>query len=264
MRWIEGNGVSLRVDDDAAAGEAAPLVLLHELGGSLESFDGFVGHLAGRRRVVRYDQRGAGLSEKQPGPVSLDEHARDLDALLRALGLHGPCHLVGVAAGAAVAALLALAQPERAASLALCAPALGVAPDRRQYLLDRARQAAERGMRGVAEPTLVRSYPEILRGDRAAFEGYRARFLANDPAAYARANEALANAAVEARLEALDAPCLVLAGVHDPLRPPDQVRRLADRIPGARFAVIESGHLMPVQAPAAMAAAVEALIEGLA
>ena len=254
MRWIESNGASLRVAEE---GVGATLVLLHELGGSLESFDAFVDHLVGRWRVVRYDQRGAGLSEKPPGPASLVDHARDLAGLLDALDLAQPCHLVGVAAGAAVAALLALDHPGRVAGLALCAPALGVAPERRAYLTERAALAERAGLRAVAEASLANSYPAALRGDGETFARYRARFLANDPAAYARANEALAEASVEARLGDLAVPCLVLAGRHDLLRPPDAVRAAAERIPGARLAVIESGHLMPVQAPAAMAAAVE-------
>jgi 3-oxoadipate enol-lactonase len=249
MRWIEANGLSLRVE--AAGRGPATLVLLHELGGTLASFDALVPALAPACRVVRYDQRGAGGSEKPPGGFTLADHVADLAAILDREA--GAVHLAGVAAGAAIAVAFALACPERVASLSLCAPALTVAPERRAYLAERADLARREGMRAVVEASLARSYPEALRGDAAAFARYRAQFLANDPVAYAHANRALADAELEDRLGALRRPCQVLAGQHDQLRPPDAVRAVAARIPGAHFHVLESGHIMPVQAPAAMA-----------
>ncbi len=51
-------------------------------------------------------------------------------------------------------------------------------------------------------------------------------------------------------------PALVLAGAHDKLRPPDFVRGLCGRHPGMRNTrEIDSGHVMPVQAPDAMTVA---------
>jgi 3-oxoadipate enol-lactonase len=121
VTWLDTGAVSLRVD---LSGEGtATLVLLHELGGSLASFDGLMPTLARSLRVIRYDQRGAGLSEKPPGGFSLADHVADLDAVLAAHGLAGPVHLAGVAAGAAIAVAFALLHPSKVASLSLCAPA---------------------------------------------------------------------------------------------------------------------------------------------
>jgi 3-oxoadipate enol-lactonase len=260
VTWLDTGAVSLRVD---LSGEGtATLVLLHELGGSLASFDGLMPTLARSLRVIRYDQRGAGLSEKPPGGFSLADHVADLDAVLAAHGLAGPVHLAGVAAGAAVAVAFALSHPGKVASLSLCAPALTVAPDRSAYLADRSALARRDGMRAIAEPSLARSYPERLRGDGAAFTAYRARFLANDPVGYGHANMALADADLEPRLGELRGPCQVLAGRHDLLRPPEAVRAVAARIPGAGFDTVESGHIMPVQAPAEMAERLLAFIGG--
>lgn len=246
------DGLSLRFAREGRGDESA--VLLHELGGALDSFDAVAPLLTqAGLGVLRYDARGAGLSEKPRHPFSLDDGADDLAALLDAVGIVAPVHLVGVAAGAAVAALFALRRPARVATLALCAPALSVPADRRAYLIERSEKAVRDGMRSIAEATLARSFPEHLRGDR--FADYRARFLANDPVSYAHANLALAASCVADRLGAIPHPCLVLAGRHDLLRPPAEVEAVADLVPGARFAVIDSGHVMPVQAPDAMAAA---------
>lgn len=231
------------------------LVLLHELGGSLESFDTLLPLLPAGWRVLCYDQRGSGLSEKPRAPFSLNDHAADLEGLLAALGLKPPYHLAGIAAGAAIAVAFALACPNDVAALALCCPALTVPPERHSYLADRSALAAREGMRAIVDATLGRSFPERLRGDGHVYRTYRARFLANDPVTYGFANMALAGAQLQSRLDTISPPCLVLAGQHDLLRPPADVTMLATRIPGARYDVIESGHLMSVQAPAAMAQA---------
>jgi 3-oxoadipate enol-lactonase len=50
-------------------------------------------------------------------------------------------------------------------------------------------------------------------------------------------------------------PALVLAGMHDRLRPPAFVRGIAGKIPNARYVEVDSGHIMPVQAPRELTAA---------
>ena len=55
-------------------------MLLHEIGGNLESFDSIAPALSERFRVLRYDQRGAGLSEKVRREFSLDTQVDDLEA----------------------------------------------------------------------------------------------------------------------------------------------------------------------------------------
>ncbi len=258
MTWLDVNGLSLRTELEGSGPRL--LVLIHELGGSLESFDGLTPWLSGCR-TLRYDQRGAGSSEKPRRSFTMDDHASDLDSLLDALRLDGPVHLAGVAAGAAIAVAFSRSRPDRVASLSLCAPALTVPPERRAYLRERSDAAARDGMRAIVEPSLARSYPDHLRGARDLFEAYRARFLANDPVAYGLANAALSDARLDDALCRISVPCQVLAGRHDRLRPPTEARLVADRITGATFHVVESGHIMPVQAPREMAELLAAFIE---
>ena len=250
MSWADLDGISLHYE---LAGAGPSLVLLHELGGSLESFDGMMSTLTERFRVLRLDQRGAGRSEKPRDAFSIDDLAADLVRLVEAAGLPPPYHLVGIAAGAAVAVAFTLAHPDQVGALGLCAPALTVAPARRAYLVDRSDLAIRQGMRAIADSTLDRSYPPRLRGTGSAYAAYRALFLANDPVAYAHANRALAEADLDGRLEQLDHPALVLAGRYDLLRPPEMMAEIAARLPDAEYAVVESGHLMAVQAPEELA-----------
>ena len=110
-------------------------------------------------------------------------------------------------------------------------------------------------MAATAYDSLAKSYPPEIRRDPAAFADYRARFLANDPKSYAAINRAFAQFDATPDLAAIKCPALVLAGTHDILRTPAFVRGIAERIPGARYTEIDSGHVMPVQAPRALAAA---------
>lgn len=250
--WVHLDDISLRYRISGRGPRT--LVLLHELGGSLDSFDGMATLFGSELRVLRYDLRGAGLSEKPRQAFSFDDHVADLEQLLTAIGIAGPVDIAGVAAGAALAVSFALSHPHRVSSLSLCAPALNVDRDRVHYLTWRSELCVRAGMRAVATETLDRSYPPVLRDDPKPYLTYLGRFLANDPTGYAHNNLAFAKVDLLARLPELRARCLVLAGAHDLLRPQDKVAALARTIPHAAFATIsESGHLMAVQAPAEMA-----------
>jgi 3-oxoadipate enol-lactonase len=252
LRWTTGDAPALCYSLDGAG--PRDLIAIHELGGSLHSFADLLPHLAGQARVLRYDQRGAGLSEKPRAPYAFADHVSDLERVIAAAGIEPPYHLVGLAAGAAIAIAFAHRHPGKVGSLMLCAPALAVSADRREYLSNRTALAAREGMRAVEGDTLARSYPARYRDrDPARFAAYRACFLANDPVGYGHANMAFADVDIGEAIAALHVPCLMLAGEFDALRPPEQVKSLAERIQGAQFAMIDSGHIMPVQAPQQMA-----------
>jgi 3-oxoadipate enol-lactonase len=231
------------------------LVLIHELAGTLESFDHVVPALAADFRILRADQRGAGLSEKVRSPFGLDDLVTDALALLQTAGLAPPYYVAGIASGAAIAAGMALRRPEEVAALALCAPSLGTSPDRRHYLLERSETAARQGMRAIVDMVFEKTYPKHDRGDPETHAAHRARFLAIDPVCYGHANRMLADVALEPSLQQIACPCLLLAGRYDQMRPPEQVARYAALFRRAELAVIDSGHIMVVQAPDAVAAA---------
>ena len=65
MDFIEINGVALRCELSGRGDHT--LVLVHEMGGALESWDDVAPRFAETRRVLRYDTRGAGLSQKVRG-----------------------------------------------------------------------------------------------------------------------------------------------------------------------------------------------------
>lgn len=261
MNYIEVNGAGLR--HELAGSGPSTLVLVHEMGGALDSWDAVVPALVNSRQVLRYDTRGAGMSEKITGSVTWDTMADDLKGLLDALGISGKVSLAGIAVGAAIAAHFAFRNPDRVAALVLHGPAPGVAADRKQATLDRAAAAEAGGMRSIAETSLAASYPPVVRHNAEAFAAFRARWLGNDPQSFAAINRMLASESIEHELAALRCPVLFTAGRHDGLRPPSVIEPMAKNVPGAQFLELNSGHFASVQTPGLMAQAIHYFLHAL-
>src|SRR5215470_3199739 len=121
MHFVEVNTTALRYD---VCGGGATLVLIHEMGGTLESWDLVVPLLSGKRRILRYDTRGAGLSQKARGALGIDTMVEDLIALLDRLGIDGKVALAGIAVGGAIALHAAARFPQRVAAVVVSSPAI--------------------------------------------------------------------------------------------------------------------------------------------
>ncbi len=132
--WVQTNSVSLHyqlVGPRGKAGAHAPtLVLLHEIGLSMQSWDEVMPSLAANHRVLRYDMRGFGLSEKIR-KVSFADEVADLKGLLEALHVEGPVVLVGAALGSTIAFEFAAENPERVAALIAISPTVRINPPAR-------------------------------------------------------------------------------------------------------------------------------------
>lgn len=98
-----------------------PVVLLHGFGGCHAIWRDIVSRLAGTARILAYDLPGHGLSLTAPGAGSARRTAAAILADLASRDIQR-IHLVGHSMGGAVATLMAVAEPERVASLTLLAP----------------------------------------------------------------------------------------------------------------------------------------------
>src|ERR1700760_3676344 len=183
MHFIELNGVALRYELSGTGDRT--LVLIHEMGGSLESWDDVVPHFAESRRVLRYDARGAGLSQKARGELTFSAMAADIAALLDVCGITGKVALAGVAVGGAIALQFAGQYPERTSAVIVGSPATGIAASRRPAALERLALIEAEGMSSVVEDAMLNGYAPELRSDAKRFERFRARWLGNDPSSYA-------------------------------------------------------------------------------
>jgi len=163
MNFIELDGVGLRYELSGRGDRT--LVLVHEMAGSLESFDDIVPRFAASRRVLRYDTRGAGLSQKVRGELRIDTMADDIAGLLDALGIAGKVAVAGIALGGAIALHFAARYPERTSAVAVSSPATGVAPERRPAALERLLKIEAAGMAFAVADSMQNGYAPELHGD---------------------------------------------------------------------------------------------------
>ena len=261
MDFIELNGVGLRYELSGKGDRT--LVLVHEMAGSLESFDDVVPRFSEARRVLRYDTRGAGMSQKVRGELGIDTMADDIAGLLDALGIAGKVALAGVALGGAIALHFAARYPERTSAVTVSSPATGVAVERRAAALERLLKIEAAGMAFAVADSMQNGYAPELRGDIARFERYRARWLGNDPASYATIWRMLAGLDMQDELTRLRCPVLVIGGSFDRVRPPALAEATAKTIPGARYVEIPSGHYMAVQTPDLFSDCIDAFLKTL-
>src|SRR3981189_2687474 len=233
MDFIELDGVALRYELSGKGDHT--LVLVHEMGGSLESWDDIAPRFAESRRVLRYDTRGAGMSQKVRGELGIDTMAADIAALLDALGIAGKVALAGIAVGGAIALHFAARYPERTSAVAVGSPATGIAPDRRAAALERIAKVETLGMAFAVEDSMRNGYAPELRGDIRRFERFRARWLGKVPRSLATAYRMPAGTEMQGELTRLRCPVLVRRGTALNATRPVPTDGNCNTIPGARY-----------------------------
>lgn len=225
------------------------LLLLHELGGSSWSWGRLAPRLAAAGlRVLALDQRGAGLSEKVPGPYTLDLLAGDVAAVCDRLSPQRPVFIGGLAMGSVTGLHFASLHPARVAGLVLFSPAAEIDARAQEYLRARADLVERAGMRATLRASFDNAFPAAYR-DPQTVAGYQGQFLANAPAAYAAMSRALADFEGYGRLDQVSAPTLLVPGRHDFIWPPEHGERLSKRLPSARLHIADSGHFPSLQSP---------------
>ena len=91
MEFAEVNGAGLRYELSGKGSRT--LVLVHEMGGSLESWDDVAPSFAPSRQVLRYDFRGSGLSQKVRVALSIETSTRNAMGLNEYLVIHGTARI---------------------------------------------------------------------------------------------------------------------------------------------------------------------------
>jgi pimeloyl-ACP methyl ester carboxylesterase/DNA-binding CsgD family transcriptional regulator len=211
----------------------------------------FLAELSLGRRLVRYDQRGTGLSDREVADLSFEAMVGDLEALVDALELER-FSLLGMSQGAAISVAYAARHPERVAGLVLCGGYArghahrGRTSDQLQeadVLLDVIRVGW-----GTPDPTFRRVFasmffPEGSPAQYAAFDQLQ-RVSATPEVAY-RLRRMFGTIDVEDLCPRVRTPTLVMHVRDDRLVPFDEGRHLAALIPEARFVPLEGRNHIP-------------------
>lgn len=214
---------------------ATPLLMLEGMGGDLPGWRRNIPHFAREHRVVAFDARGNGRSDKPDEPMTMATFVDDAAAMLDEAGVER-AHVFGQSFGGMVAQELALTHPERVLSLVLgCTNPGGehtVRPGRESWV------PKGRPWLALYSDAFAEAHPEHVREDLEI--GAR-----NRQPAYAslRQSEAIRAWSSYDRLGEIACPTLVIHGTEDRLVPFANAEILASRIPGARLAVLGgAGH----------------------
>ncbi|MGW1597154.1 alpha/beta fold hydrolase [Streptomyces sp. NPDC002343] len=252
---VVGGSLQARVRAGDGRGGAA-LVFAHYWGGSAGTWDEVVRRLPPGRATVRFDQRGWGTSRGLPGPYHLDRLADDLVRVVEEC-VAGPFVLVGHSMGGKVGQLVAARRPAGLAGVVLVAPAPPSPPpavtEEYREALSHAYDSPESVGRALdhvltAVPLRRPVREAVVRDSLAARKDARAQWplhgIARDITEQARR---------------IGVPVAVLAGEHDKVEPPAVLREyLLPHVPHATLATVPgAGHLLPLEAPEAVAGALE-------
>jgi serine/threonine protein kinase/pimeloyl-ACP methyl ester carboxylesterase len=209
--------------------------------------------LSARFRFIRYDERGCGLSDRNPQAITFDDWVADLEAVVDAAGLERFV-LLGVSKGGAIATAYAARHPERVSHLiihgAFALSKLRSAEDeaaRKRVLLEvemvrlgwgqntpAYRQAFTTMFYPGASPDQMDWFNELQR-------------VSASPEVAARIMEASYTIDVREEARRVTTPTLVLHSTDDARVPFAAGRQLASLIPGARFVPLDSRNHIPLE-----------------
>ena len=206
-------------------------------------------------RLVRYDERGNGLSDWEVDDISFEAFVRDLEAVVDAVGLE-QFVLLGISQGCPVSIAYAVRHPERVSQLVLYGG----------YALGWTKRGAKDKEQGNAVVELIRQgwgqdnpafrqmfTSQMIPGATAEqMQWYNElQRMTTSPEIAARLRLAMGEIDVMSLLPQVSAPTLVLHAREDAYVPFDGGRKMASMIPGARFVPLESAnHLLIESEPA--------------
>ncbi len=239
-------------------GEGPPLVMIMGLNGDITWWDRLLTELAGDFRLLLFDNRGAGLTDKPNEKYTISMLAEDTVGLMEEVGIQ-QAHVFGISMGGMIAQEMALAFPDHVNGLVLgCTHSGGEglhAPAREaiQKLTDNRGKSlhefAEQVMSVLFSPSFVEANPSIIR---ALVDHY----VSTPPSGkgFSRQFLAVLGHNAFARLPLIRHHTLILTGDADALIPPENSDVLCSGIPDARLVRIPgAGHTFFIEAPKATA-----------
>ncbi|MFF9813558.1 alpha/beta fold hydrolase [Streptomyces sp. NPDC014006] len=253
---VAGGTLDVRV-----GGRTGPaLVFVHYWGGSAGTWNDVIGHLPPGQATVRFDQRGWGTSRALPGPYHLDRLADDLARVIDTC-VRGPFVLVGHSMGGKVSQLVAARRPAGLAGVVLLAPAppeppVTVTEEHRQGL-SHAYDSPEAAMHALDHVLTATPLSETVRAT-----AVRDSLAAGPEARQEWPLRGIAQDITHA-VRGIAVPVTVLAAENDLVEPPGVLREcLLPHIPHATLVTVPAtGHLLPAEAPRAVATAVEDFLQ---
>jgi pimeloyl-ACP methyl ester carboxylesterase/class 3 adenylate cyclase len=208
----------------------------------------FLRRLAAFSRLLVFDKRGQGLSDRPGPPPTLEESMDDLRAVIEAAGFERPA-VLGISEGGPMSTLYAATYPSHISALVLFGAYARMleAPDFpagiSEAALDRWGEVVREEWGG---PVALRGWAPSRVGD-ADFERWWARMLrqGTSPSGAIALMDLYREMDVRAILPAIDVPSLVIHRDDDRMVSVEQGRYLAETIPGARYVELPGSDHLP-------------------
>ncbi len=265
MPKVRVNGIEIAYE---VSGQGHLLLLIAGVGYSRWFWHSITPALAERYRLITFDNRGAGESDKPTGPYTVPMMAADTAGLLDALGIKS-AHVLGHSLGGFITQELAITRPDLVSKLILASThhggpsAIPLTPEALKVLTDRSGEVIElvkRGLAVAAAPGFMGRYPHLME----KLISYRmtnpvppAQYTAQVMAGAGMA--ALTDEQVDQRMAAIAVSVLILFGEFDMVVPPGNAQLMADKLPNAQIKILpNTGHIFPLEDPEAT---VQAIVE---
>jgi 3-oxoadipate enol-lactonase len=246
MPDINADGCTIHVEVEGP--QSAPVLMLsNSLGTNMHMWDDQVPAFTRHFRLVRFDRRGHGKSSVPKGPYSIERLGRDALAVLDGLGIER-VNWCGLSMGGMEGQWLGANAPSRIDKLVLSNTA-SYFPDRTMWD-GRIGVAREKGLAALVDATLERWFTAGFRQQSPqAVARIRDMFLATDVEGYVGCGAAIRDMDNRSLLAKVRVPTLVIAGRHDMGTTLEAGQFIAEHIPGAELAVMETAHIANVEQP---------------
>jgi 3-oxoadipate enol-lactonase len=229
-------------------GSGAPILFVHGLGGSSNSFQTLMQEVKGFRSL-RVDLPGSARSKLPHEKLSIEWFAQTVIETAQSLGAC-PVHLVGHSMGTIICQHIAALLPEAILSMTLFAPILEPSDAARERIRDRAQLARSQGMCVVADQVVeagLSSHTKSQNPLAAAF--VRESHMRQDAENFAQTCEALASATA-ADLRMIKCPTLLVTGDEDKVAPPSVMQAMAEKIKNSKTKILDRcGHWTMIEKP---------------
>lgn len=199
-------------------------------------------------KVVLFDNRGAGRTDKPDIEYSIKMMAEDTTGLMRCLNIEN-AHVLGYSMGGSIAQEISLSFPEKVKKLILCSTGCG-GPESIPAS-EKVREGLTSTREGLSDDELLRNWLPVyfpkrfIQNNPDEVEEYVRRSLIAPipPYAYARQLQAVISFHSFERLKDIKSPTLVISGKEDILVPHENSILLAENIPGAKLSLLDNlGH----------------------
>ena len=242
------NGKTVIYYEDYSSNHKDVICFSNSLGTDNRLWNKILCHFTNNFRVITYDKRGHGLSNKPISKITIEDLALDISDLLEHLKIK-KVNFVGISIGGMIAQKLASIKPNLINKLILCDTAVKIG----NYDIwnERIKLLKKKGLFGITDSIIERWFSKkFILSNFNEIQVYKNMLNTTSIQGYIECCEAIKEADLSMNAQLIKNPTLVLVGSNDQSTPPELVQSTATLIKNSKFDMIKnSGHLPCIDNP---------------